>query len=92
MLLGGAVAIEILSLVSNIVVMDRECSTEAATIGTSLHSKLDYIRNFRDKYLMRTKLGRTLVSFYYMYSPFLAELIKRDKRLKNVIRIGLVPK
>jgi hypothetical protein len=49
------------------------------------------LRDFRDKYLMSNNLGRKFVDLYYEYSPFAADLIARNKPLKVIVRIHLIP-
>ncbi len=40
---------------------------------------------------MPSKLGRTLVDLYYKYSPFVADIIAKNKALKFAVRINLLP-
>ena len=67
------------------------CFIATATYGSSSHPRVDILRDFRDKYLMPSKLGRTLVNLYYKYSPFVAEVITKHKALKIIVRINLLP-
>jgi len=67
------------------------CFIATAAYGSPLHPHLDILRDFRDTYLMPSKLGSKLVNLYYKYSPFVAELIARHKILKVAARIGLLP-
>jgi hypothetical protein len=67
------------------------CFIATAAYGTSLHAHLDILRDFRDKYLMASKLGSKLVKLYYKYSPFVAEFITKHKALRIVVRINLLP-
>ena len=67
------------------------CFIATAAYGSPIHPHLDILQEFRDKYLMPSKLGRMLVSFYYKYSPFFADLIARHKVLKGAVRFSLLP-
>ena len=67
------------------------CFIATAAYGSPLHPHLDILRDFRDTYLMPNKLGCKLVDLYYMYSPYIAELIAKHKALKVIVRNQLVP-
>jgi uncharacterized delta-60 repeat protein len=67
------------------------CFIATAAYGSPLHPYVGTLRDFRDKYLMPTKLGGELVNLYYKYSPFVAYLIARHKALKIVVQINLLP-
>ena len=67
------------------------CFLATAAYGTSLHPRLDILREFRDKYLMSNKLCRELVSLYYKYSPPIANIIAEHKILKIFVRIYILP-
>ena len=67
------------------------CFIATAAYGSPLHPYVEILRKFRDKYLFPNKAGCTLVSLYYKYSPFVANKISRNKPLKAVTRIYLLP-
>jgi uncharacterized repeat protein (TIGR02543 family) len=67
------------------------CFIATAAYGSPLHPHLDALRDFRDKYLIPTKVGRAFVNLYYKYSPFVADLIAKHKALKVVVRVSLLP-
>ncbi|MFX0205459.1 MAG: SBBP repeat-containing protein [Candidatus Hodarchaeota archaeon] len=67
------------------------CFIATAAYNSPFHPHIDTLRDFRDKYLMPSKLGRKFVSLYYKYSPSLANFIAKHKILKLVIRISLLP-
>jgi len=73
------------------VIDPKSCFITTAAYGSQLHPHLDVLRDFRDKYLMPSKLGSKLVKLYYKYSPFFADLIAKHKVLKVVVRINLLP-
>lgn len=69
---------------------EEECFS-AAAYDLPAHPHVMVLRDFRDTYLMPSKLGRKLVDLYYKYSPFFAHFIARHKALKVAVRIGLLP-
>jgi uncharacterized repeat protein (TIGR02543 family) len=67
------------------------CFIATASYGSSLHSHVKILRDFRDEFLMPYKLGRILVRLYYRCSPPVADFIAKRKALKLVVRITLLP-
>jgi len=67
------------------------CFIATVAYGSLLHTHVETLRDFRDKYLMPTKLGRMLVGFYYKNSPFFSDLIAKHKVLKIMARFSLLP-
>jgi len=67
------------------------CFIATAAYGSPLHPHIDVLRDFRDKYLMPSKLGRLLVECYYRYSPSVADFIAKHKIFKVVVRANLLP-
>jgi hypothetical protein len=67
------------------------CFIATAAYGSLLHPYVGILRDFRDRYLMPGKLGRMLVNFYYKHSPLVADFIARNKALKVMVRISLLP-
>ena len=69
----------------------KGCFIATAAYGSPLHPYVRILRDFRDRYLMFNKFGRILINFYYKYSPFVGELIAKNKVLKAAVRIHLLP-
>jgi hypothetical protein len=46
------------------------CFIATAAYGSSSHPHLKVLRQFRDKYLLSNKLGRTFVEFYLLCTIF----------------------
>ena len=67
------------------------CFIATAAYGSSFHSHVRILRDFRAKYLMTGKIGRKIVDIYYKYSPHVADLIAKHKALKVMVRINLLP-
>ncbi|MGE3760234.1 MAG: CFI-box-CTERM domain-containing protein, partial [Pseudobdellovibrionaceae bacterium] len=68
-----------------------QCFISTATFGSSLHPYVLNLRKFRDEYLNNSRVGRSLVDFYYQTSPSLANVIAENMVLKNVSRFLLTP-
>lgn len=60
--------------------MDEACSMGAA-YDSPVHPHVIILQDFRDTYLLPSKLGRKLVNLYYKYSPFFAHFIAKPDRL-----------
>jgi len=45
----------------------------------------------RDRFLLTNGPGRTLVNFYYTYSPTVADFIAGHAGLRAIARVGLLP-
>jgi hypothetical protein len=67
------------------------CAIATAAYDSPSHPYVKILREFRDKYLMRTNPGRSLVKIYYKYSPLAARCIAKHKLLKIIIRFYLLP-
>jgi hypothetical protein len=67
------------------------CFISFSALGSELEPYIGVLRAFRDIFLMESKLGRSLVSFYYQHSPSLVHFIARHEFLKQVVQVGLVP-
>jgi uncharacterized repeat protein (TIGR01451 family) len=67
------------------------CFIATAAYGSYLDPHVQVLRDFRDRYLMKSSMGRDLVSLYYTYSPPTAEFIARHKGLRLVTRAVLTP-
>jgi membrane protein implicated in regulation of membrane protease activity len=49
------------------------------------------LQDFRDRYLMPSRLGQRMVDFYYRHSPKIASLIAKHKAVKLAVRFSLLP-
>jgi len=66
------------------------CFIATAAYGTPLHEDIDFLRDFRDAYLMTNPIGRTFVKIYYTTSPPIADVIRENEGLRTIVREGLV--
>jgi len=67
------------------------CFIATAAYGSSLEPHVEILKEFRNAYLMPTKLGKRVIKIYYEYSPGIADVISKHKSLKIAVRWGLAP-
>ena len=67
------------------------CFIATAAYGSPMADEVEYLRAFRDRYLLTCEGGRAFVKCYYTLSPPLAEFIRRDDTLRVLVRMGLAP-
>ena len=67
------------------------CFIATAAYGTAMAKEVVILKKFRDKYLLKNKLGRVFVQWYYKHSPKYARIIRKKPVLKAIVRIGLKP-
>jgi hypothetical protein len=67
------------------------CFIATAAYGSRAEGCVNILRQFRDAYLLPTKLGKAFVVIYYRYSPSLADFIGTHESLRAAVRIGLMP-
>jgi len=67
------------------------CFIATASYGTPMAEEVQILREFRDRYLLTNRAGKTFVGFYYTLSPPIAGLITEHAGLRSIVRTGLVP-
>ena len=67
------------------------CFIATAAYGSALEPHVVALRQFRDRYLKRTALGRAFIRFYYRHSPPVAAVIARHEWLRLLVRMLLTP-
>ena len=67
------------------------CFIATAAYGSPLEPHVSALREFRDRYLQQTELGRAFVRFYYRHSPPIAELVAAHGSLRLLVRAILTP-
>jgi hypothetical protein len=67
------------------------CFVATAAYGTDLAPEVAMLRQFRDKALLQSPLGRLAVASYYSLSPSLAAVISESEELRELSRSALRP-
>ncbi len=70
---------------------NSRCFIATAAFGSPLAVEVQYLREFRDRYLMTSSLGRAFVDLYYRYSPPVADFLRDHDLFRSVVRFLLVP-
>jgi len=65
------------------------CFIATAAYGSPLHPHVKILRDFRDKYLMPSKLGRECVDLYKKYSPLIANSVAKHKAVRLFVQVNL---
>jgi hypothetical protein len=65
---------------------ERFCFIATACYGNYDAPEVLILRQFRDKKLLTTFLGKVLIKFYYSVSPLFARLISKSGLLKKIVR------
>lgn len=67
------------------------CFITTAAYGSELAEEVVLFKKFRDDYLVKTEAGRAVMKFYYRYSPYYADIIRKDNETRAAIRALLWP-
>jgi hypothetical protein len=67
---------------------DRRCFIATAVYGPDAF-ETDFLRGWRDRVLLPTRLGRIFVRLYYLVSPRLVPMLERHTRLASAVRTVL---
>ena len=67
------------------------CFIATAAYGSPGHPHVRELRAFRDRYLMRSRLGRSFVDLYYRISPPVAAFVGKRAALRAASQIALFP-
>ena len=66
------------------------CFIATACYGSNDAPEVLALRSFRDEVLLKVRFGKTLVQFYYLVSPTIANFITKRRTLKDMIRLLLI--
>jgi hypothetical protein len=67
------------------------CFIATAAFGSPLERHVQILRDFRNRYLLNTKLGQKFVKLYYQISPPIAGTIAKNEVLRMFTRCCLTP-
>lgn len=67
------------------------CFIATAAYGSDFAWQVNVFKNFRDRYLLTSRIGRMAVDFYYSISPPLAAVIADRPVLRSLTRLFLTP-
>ncbi len=66
-----------------------------ATYGSELSDEVQFLRNFRDKSILRTGTGSNFMiafnAWYYSFSPYVAEFIREHSLARTAAKFMLYP-
>jgi YVTN family beta-propeller protein len=69
----------------------KKCFIATAAYSSPSHPHLKILRDFRDRFLLKTPEGWVMVHFYYKFSPSAAAIIAKHKALRVAVRVVLLP-
>jgi len=67
------------------------CFIATAAYGSYLDPHVRSLRRFRDQTLMRSRVGRAFIAWYYEVSPPVAQYIEQHEALRVLTRLALTP-
>jgi len=67
------------------------CFIATAAYGSSLEPHVQVLREFRDRFLLTTSMGRDFVECYYTYSPPIGTFISKNDGIRILVRWCLFP-
>lgn len=68
----------------------KRCFIASAVYGSQNAGEVLLLRLFRDKVLLSSQFSSLLVEIYYVVSPSLAKVLRRNTFARNFVRIGIV--
>jgi hypothetical protein len=89
---AGVLQVTRITDMSGAVIAHAACFVVTAVCGDPLAFEVQVMRRFRDRVLMRSRLGRMAVVAYWRVGPILAERLGSHPRLcRGIRRFGLSP-
>ena len=78
-----------------LVIEEKKCVVATATYGSEVSGEVNLLRNFRDNVVLNSYAGRQFYTafdtFYYSWSPYVAQLIHENPWLKTPVKVLLYP-
>lgn len=69
----------------------KGCFIATAAFGSYLHPHVKILRTFRDKILLRSRIGTAFVTWYYRVSAPIADKVAQKGLLRTAVRLMLLP-
>ncbi len=66
------------------------CFIATAVYGSYSAPEVKILRNYRDEVLLKTKIGKLFVDFYYLISPKFVKLIDNKVKIKTFLKDALI--
>ena len=67
------------------------CFIATAAYGSAMEPHVKILREFRDRVLLESNIGKSLLNLYYKYSPPIADFITKHDNLRMIVRLTLFP-
>jgi streptogramin lyase len=71
------------------------CLIATATYGSELSDEVQFLRNFRDRSILKTNAGSNFMivfnAWYYSFSPTVAQFIRENSAARTVTKLALYP-
>jgi hypothetical protein len=67
------------------------CFIATAAYGSSMAPNVCILREFRDRFLVKNRMGKSFINLYYKYSPPMANFIIKHDNLRMIVRMTLFP-
>jgi streptogramin lyase len=83
------------STVVTVQVTGGPCLIATATYGSELSDEVQFLRNFRDRSILKTNAGSNFIiafnAWYYSFSPTVAQFIRENSAARAVTKFALYP-
>jgi tetratricopeptide (TPR) repeat protein len=71
-------------------IKDDRCFIATAVYGSTESAEVNVLRDYRDRVLLKSTMGRVLISSYYFVSPYIAQVVSKSTLLKALTRVLLL--
>ncbi|MCK5609188.1 hypothetical protein KAR91_45360 [Candidatus Pacearchaeota archaeon] len=73
--------------------IDDDCFVATAAYGSHIEPEVQFLRNFRDNTLRKTRIGKTEIDRFYEHykhiGPFIVSLMAKDPEIKRIVKWGI---